>query len=180
MGIPVGEGIALFDNAEIAMLGSAGIGIGTTSGKRDEEVDLYVGYRRDDLGNFAGAGVVFEGGIGTKVGPQDTNVLEVYKDTKFFSNHTGIGGTGELVLNRAILTTQGTFDQVQMVVPSFLEEMIQLLLMQDLVVSGSIHSPTNFRSRQPANDVAISTVKNETHDISSPSRSWIPWWYCRQ
>ena len=94
-GIPVQEGIALFDNAEIAVLGEGGIGIGSTSGKRDSDVDLYVGYRRSPSNEFLGGETVFEGGvgIGTKISADDSNALEVYKNTKFYSNHTGIGGT---------------------------------------------------------------------------------------
>ena len=170
-GIPVEEGIALFDNAEIAMLGSAGIGIGTTSGKRDEEVDLYVGYRRDDLGNFIGAGVVFEGGvgIGTKVGPQDTNVLEVYKDTKFFSNHTGIGGTGEIGVRIGVDTNnpQGTFDLGEAegsIIVSRRNDSTPVNARPGCVWFDTFSNQL-FVADNLMNDVAISTVKNETHDI---------------
>jgi hypothetical protein len=94
-GIPVAEGIALFDNAEIAMLGEAGIGIGSTSGKRDPNVDFYVGLRREPGGDFIGGESIFESGIGigTKFSLNDSNAVEIYKNTKFFSNYTGTGGT---------------------------------------------------------------------------------------
>lgn len=170
-GIPVEEGIALFDNAEIAMLGSAGIGIGTTSGKRDDEVDLYVGYRRDPAGNFIGAGVVFEGGvgIGTKVGPQDTNVLEVYKDTKFFSNHTGIGGTGEIGIRIGVDTNnpQGTFDLGEAdgsIIVSRRNDSTPVNARPGCVWFDTFSNQL-FVADNLMNDVAISTVKNETHDI---------------
>jgi hypothetical protein len=93
--IGVQEGIAFYDNAEIAMLGAAGIGIGTTSGGRDSDIDFYVGLRRDTGGEFIGGGTIFEGGIGigTKVDLVDSNRVEVYKDVTFFGNHTGVGGT---------------------------------------------------------------------------------------
>ena len=91
------EGIALWDNAEIFVDDSpgGGIGIGTTAGKRDSSVALYVGYGRDASGNFINGETVFEGGvgIGTMVGNNDGNMLEVYKETVFHSYHTGIGGT---------------------------------------------------------------------------------------
>ena len=170
-GIPVEEGIALFDNAEIAMLGSAGIGIGTTSGKRNDEVDLYVGYRRDENGNFIGAGVVFEGGvgIGTKVGPQDTNVLEVYKDTKFFSNHTGIGGTGEIGVRIGVDTNnpQGTFDLGEAdgsIIVSRRNDSTPVNARPGCVWFDTFSNQL-FVADNLMNDVAIATVKNETHDI---------------
>jgi hypothetical protein len=91
------EGIALWDNAEIFVDDSpgGGIGIGTTAGKRDSSVALYVGYGRDASGNFINGETVFEGGvgIGTMVGNNDGNMLEVYKETVFHSYHTGRGGT---------------------------------------------------------------------------------------
>jgi hypothetical protein len=94
-GIGIAEGIEMYDNAEISIQGPGGIGIGTTSGKRSENVDLYVGYRRDDVGSFIGGDVLFEGavGIGTKVELNQGNSVEVYKNVKLFSNHTGVGGT---------------------------------------------------------------------------------------
>ena len=94
-GIGIEEGIEMYDNAEISMQGSGGIGIGTTSGKRSNNVDLYVGYRRDDVGAFLGGDVLFEGavGIGTKVELEIGNAVEVYKNVHLFSNHTGVGGT---------------------------------------------------------------------------------------
>ena len=91
------EGIALWDDAEIYVNDSpaSGIGIGTTSGKRDSNVALYVGYGRDGAGNFINGQSVFEGGvgIGTMMGNDDGNMLEVYKETVFHSYHTGVGGT---------------------------------------------------------------------------------------
>ena len=91
------EGIALWDDAEIYVNDSpaSGIGIGTTSGKRDSNVALYVGYGRDGSGNFINGQSVFEGGvgIGTMMGNDDGNMLEVYKETVFHSYHTGVGGT---------------------------------------------------------------------------------------
>ena len=94
-GIGIAEGIEMYDNAEISMQGQGGIGIGTTSGKRSPNIDLYVGYRRDDVGAFLGGDVLFEGavGIGTKVELSQGNAVEVYKNVHLFSNHTGIGGT---------------------------------------------------------------------------------------
>jgi len=93
--IGVTEGIAFYDNAEIAMIGEAGIGIGTTSGGRSSDIDFYVGLRRDPLGEFIGGGAIFEGGvgIGTKVDLVDANRVEIYKNVTFFGNHTGIGGS---------------------------------------------------------------------------------------
>src|SRR6056300_653613 len=93
--IGVTEGIAFYDNAEIAMIGEAGIGIGTTSGGRSSDIDFYVGLRRDPAGEFIGGGALFEGGvgIGTKVDLVNSNRVEVYKDVTFFGNHTGIGGS---------------------------------------------------------------------------------------
>ena len=93
--IGVTEGIAFYDNAEIAMIGEAGIGIGTTSGGRASDIDFYVGLRRDPAGEFIGGGALFEGGvgIGTKVDLVNSNRVEVYKDVTFFGNHTGIGGS---------------------------------------------------------------------------------------
>jgi len=91
------EGIALWDDAEIYVndAPASGIGIGTTSGKRDSNVALYVGYGRDGAGNFINGQSVFEGGvgIGTMMGNDDGNMLEVYKETVFHSYHTGVGGT---------------------------------------------------------------------------------------
>ena len=93
--IGVQEGIAFYDNAEIAMLGAAGIGIGTTSGGRNDQVDFYVGLRRDPAGEFIGGASIFEGGIGigTKVDVLNSNRVEIYKDVTFFGNHTGVGGS---------------------------------------------------------------------------------------
>lgn len=93
--IGVQEGIAFYDNAEIAMLGAAGIGIGTTSGKRSADIDFYVGLRRNSLGNFIGGNSIFEGGvgIGTKFDLLNDNRVEIYKDIAIFGNHTGLGGT---------------------------------------------------------------------------------------
>ena len=85
-GIGIAEGIEMYDNAEISMQGPGGIGIGTTSGKRSNNVDLYVGYRRDDVGAFLGGDVLFEGsvGIGTKVELSvGENAVEVYKMSTF-------------------------------------------------------------------------------------------------
>ncbi len=91
------EGIALWDNAELFIKDSpsGGIGIGTTAGKRSSNVGLYVGYGRDAQGGFTNGEAVFEGavGIGTKVGCDDGNRFEIYKETLFHSWHTGVGGT---------------------------------------------------------------------------------------
>jgi|14BtaG_2_1085337.scaffolds.fasta_scaffold00997_4 hypothetical protein len=94
-GIRVEEGISMDDNAEIAVIGYGGIGIGTTSGKRQDDVDFYVGLRRNASQEFVGGESIFEGGvgIGTKVSLNDSNAVEVYKNAKFYSNHTGLGGT---------------------------------------------------------------------------------------
>jgi len=93
--IGVQEGIAFYDNAELAMLGAAGIGIGSTSGKRGSGVDFYVGLRRSPTNSFVGGNSIFEGGvgIGTKFSLVNSNRVEIYKDIAIFGNHTGVGGT---------------------------------------------------------------------------------------
>jgi hypothetical protein len=171
-GIPVQEGIALFDNAEIAMLGEAGIGIGSTSGKRDSNVDLYVGLRRSPSGDFIGGEALFESGvgIGTKFGLNDSNAVEIYKTTKFFSNYTGTGGTdgGPVRVGFDTALPNSTLDLGES------SGSIILSRQNDSTPDGTqpgclwfdINSNVNqlFYEDRLNNPVGIKTVINETHD----------------
>ena len=92
---PIGEGIAMFDDAEIFLNGIGnGVGIGSTSGQRDGNTVFYVGHSRVGA-DFAGGHSLFEGGvaIGTHGSPKEENNFEVYKNTVFHERATGAGGT---------------------------------------------------------------------------------------
>ena len=92
---PIGEGIAMFDDAEIFLNGiDNGVGIGSTSGQRSGNTVFYVGHSRVGA-DFAGGHALFEGGvaIGTHGSPKEENNFEVYKNTVFHERATGVGGT---------------------------------------------------------------------------------------
>ena len=92
---PIGEGIAMYDDAEIFLNGIGnGVGIGSTSGQRDGNTVFYVGHSRVGA-DFAGGHSLFEGGvaIGTHGSPKNESNFEVYKNTVFHERATGAGGT---------------------------------------------------------------------------------------
>lgn len=172
-GIGIAEGIEMYDNAEISMQGPGGIGIGTTSGKRSPNVDLYVGYRRDDVGAFLGGDVLFEGsvGIGTKVQLGVGNAVEVYKNVQLFSNHSGVGGTegsGSIKVGFDTNEPQSSIDLGESDGSIILARRTELqgtptvdrpgLLWYDMTNDR----PTVISSNEQA--VGIKTVLNETHD----------------
>jgi len=171
-GIPISEGIGMYDNAEIAILGRGGIGIGTTSGGRHPDVDLYVGYRRDSSNNFIGGEALFESGvgIGTKFDLNDGNAVEIYKETRFYSNYTGVGGTDAGFVKIGVDTSapDSTIDLGEA------SGSIILSRQNDSTPVGSrpgclwfdINSNINklFYQDRLNNSVGIKTVINETHD----------------
>ena len=171
-GIPISEGIGMYDNAEIAILGRGGIGIGTTSGGRHPDVDLYVGYRRDSSNNFIGGEALFESGvgIGTKFDLNDGNAVEIYKETRFYSNYTGVGGTDAGLIKIGIDTSapDSTIDLGES------PGSIILSRQSDSTPVGArpgclwfdIAADINklFYQDRLNNSVGIKTVVNETHD----------------
>ena len=172
-GIGIAEGIEMYDNAEISMQGPGGIGIGTTSGKRSNNVDLYVGYRRDDVGAFLGGDVLFEGavGIGTKVELGVGNAVEVYKNVHLFSNHTGVGGTeGSGVVRVGFDTSQpqSALDLGESEGSIILCRRTELQGQPDGERPGLLYFDTteNYPKYVDNNlaGVGIKTVMNETHD----------------
>jgi hypothetical protein len=111
---PIGEGIAMYDDAEIFLNGIGnGVGIGSTSGQRDGNTVFYVGHSRVGA-DFAGGHSLFEGGvaIGTHGSPKEENNFEVYKNTVFHERATGAGGTESGFIRIGIGTDQPrtTFD----------------------------------------------------------------------
>ena len=111
---PIGEGIAMYDDAEIFLNGIGnGVGIGSTSGQRDGNTVFYVGHSRVGA-DFAGGHSLFEGGvaIGTHGSPKNESNFEVYKNTVFHERATGAGGTESGFIRIGIGTDQPrtTFD----------------------------------------------------------------------
>lgn len=171
------EGIAFFDNAEIYFAGDGGIGIGTTSGGRDSDIGIYVGYSRDGVGGFSRGEALFEGGvgIGTRVGLNDGNQFEVYKETVFFSNASGIGGTdnGGIRIGIDTASPATTFDMSNvkdgfLALPNYTDATLPV---GGESITGSIyHNVTENRLEtidNNTNTVGIQTVLNETHDPSA-------------
>ena len=76
---------------------TGGIGIGSTSGQRTGTDALHVGLIRQG-GTLVNTQSIFEGSVG--IGTTSTlnagnngGTLEIYKNTVFWNNHTGVGGT---------------------------------------------------------------------------------------
>jgi hypothetical protein len=94
----INEGLEFYDNSELFCHTTAkGIGIGSTSGQRADTAQLYVGYGRSDNGQIRNVQAIFEGSVGigttTTANSLNTEKFEIYKNTTFWNNHTGIGGT---------------------------------------------------------------------------------------
>ena len=95
----ISEGLEMYEqSSEIFVYGNSSIGIGSTSGGRGKQVKLYVGYGRSELGNsLIPSQSIFEGniGIGTTICRLSNGYEynEIYKNTIFFNNHLGVGGT---------------------------------------------------------------------------------------
>ena len=113
--INIAEGMEIYGEGELYVDTAAGIGIGSTSGDRDNETRFYVGYGRSDIGgSLTTADSIFECGnigIGTtmlqKGGIQPPERVEIYRDVILKGNHTGVGGTTSSGIGRTSIVRIG-------------------------------------------------------------------------